>query len=82
MNWQFGIFFIVAVLMVSSLNDGEAVKQTATNKVFKMQLGETQTLQWGINPDTDERVIFKLRATGAGAELLSFPETVEFNKNE
>ena len=69
--------------MVSSLYDGEAVMQTATNKVFNMQLGETQTLEWGINPDTDVYpVFFKLRATGAGSELLSFPETVEFTKNE
>jgi len=47
-----------------------------------MQLGESQTLTWGINPETDEPVTLKFRAQGVGADLLSFPETYEFKGNE
>jgi len=83
MKNRFYILLIFSILLISPLIDnGEAFRQTAIKIVANLQPGESETFQWGLNPETDQPVILKLRAIGDGAELLSFPETINALSNE
>jgi len=68
---------IVSILVFSMVNPAEALQQTSAKLQYTLEVGETQTLQWGILSDEDETVIIELRAQGKGSELFSFPSTIE-----
>jgi len=68
---------IVSILIFSMINQAEALQQTSDKLYYVLEVGKTQTLQWGILSDEDKTVIIELRAQGTGSELFSFPSTIE-----
>jgi hypothetical protein len=68
---------IASIIIFSMVGQAEALQQTATKLNYILEVGETQTLQWGILSDEDETVIIEFRAQGKGSELFSFSNTIE-----
>ena len=73
---------IASVIVFSMVGQAEALQQTADKLHYTLELGETQTLQWGFISTEDKTVILELRAQGKGSELFSFPSTIEAPPNQ
>lgn len=69
---------MIAIVSISIIfqSDVFAIQQTAAKIAFKLQPGQTNTLQWGFVSDSDKPVTLALRVEGLGSELLSFPKSV------
>ena len=77
------IFIIfILLLTIPIISQSDAFLQYAGKWVAELQPGESYTFEWGLNSEKDVDAVLKLRAEGAGAELLSFPETLAAPANE
>ena len=71
------LFFIFGILMIFPLvSNADAFLQTGQAIEAHLNPGESQTFQWGLNAESKEIEVIKLRSEGEGKELLSFPETI------
>jgi len=72
------VYLIFAFLLIIPLStQSDAFLQLAGKWVAELQPGESHTFEWGLNSEKNKPQIIKLRAEGDGAELLSFPETLD-----
>lgn len=69
---------MTSLILASTFGQAQALQQTADKLNYNVNLGESQTLQWGILSDEDDvTIIVEIFAKGLGSELLSFPDSIE-----
>ncbi len=76
------VLILSLILIFPMIAQSDAFLQSGSKVEQRLQLGETFTIQWALNSEKDTPVVVSLRAEGDGAELLSFPETLELLPNE
>lgn len=69
-------------IFILSAEDISAIQQTASKIDFRLELGQSDTQQWGFVSDSDEPAVIKIHAEGAGSELLSFPESIRLEPRQ
>ncbi len=80
---QINLFLILSLILIfPMITQSDAFLQSGSKVEQRLQLGETFTIQWALNSEKDTPVVVSLRAEGDGAELLSFPETLELLPGE
>jgi len=63
-------------------SSSDAFLQSGGKVDQQLDRGETTTFTWGLNSEKDFPVVVSLRAEGEGADLLSFPESLELLPGE
>jgi len=64
------------------LSYSDAFLQSGIGVKQQLERGESASFEWGLNSERDIPVVVNLRAEGEGAELLSFPESIELPPND
>jgi len=76
------LLFFAFLLIIPLSSQSDAFLQTGGKWVAELQPGESFSFEWGLTTEKNTPEVLKLRAEGEGAELLSFPETIDAPTNE
>ncbi len=80
---QINLFLILSLILIfPMIAQSDAFLQSGSKVEQRLQPGETFIIKWALNSEKDTPVVVSLRAEGDGAELLSFPETLELLPGE
>ena len=71
------IFTVFTVSLTENLQIADGLSAVSTKLVYKLDVGETQMLTWGIVNDISDPINLEFYATGEGSELLVFEQYAE-----